>query len=132
MVSCLVPSARVTVPRTLAETFLRVGLPSLVSAGSQILAQSPLQLDLAGLLESPSKRYSTKPPSFSTTSPMRFTAVPVSLWVTCESGRAAVVPGPGGAVELGSVSATGSLVACGSAVAPGLAAVLEAGSAAFP
>ncbi len=56
----MLPSARVTVPTSLASMPLSCGV-SVATAGGQVVAQAPLQLDIGGLAVSLSKRYRVKP-----------------------------------------------------------------------
>src|SRR5437867_108308 len=66
-VTCMLPSARATVPiRALSMPSTVTPAGSVVSSGGQLVAQSPMQLDFDGLPVSLSNRY-TERPSPSTT-----------------------------------------------------------------
>src|SRR4051794_17038258 len=70
------------------STPLRPIVPDVVSAGGQVIAHCPVQLDAGGLVESFSKRYRVKPRSSVTMLPSATDFVVTSLLTLFESAAA--------------------------------------------
>src|SRR5689334_20893798 len=80
MVSCLPPSARLSVPtRVLSTPSTVTAAGSSISTGGQAFAQSPAQLDVGGLEVSLSKRYNDMPAPSTTMLPSWPAAATASL-----------------------------------------------------
>src|SRR4030081_2236628 len=68
MVTCTVPSSRLTVPTCeLATPWRKIREPGETSTGGHVTAQAPLQLDFDGRAVSLSNRYSVNPAPLTTT-----------------------------------------------------------------